>query len=346
MRALTAFLVLGVLVLVHELAHLAAARAVGARAVAFSFGIGPPLAAFRALGHRWLFGAVPWGGWLRLEGENPHADRSTGIAFGELRPWRQLLVFAGGPAGSLLVTVGLLTGLYLRGTHVQVPMTLGTVSAGSEAARAGLRPGDRIRSVAGAEVRSWSSLSSALARREGALTPMEVEARGDLRTALVRPTRDGDGQGRIGISEAYVFRASGAREAVRRALRHTGRLARRTLSAAVEVIVHAQHREPGATSIGPLVRRLGETLWSGVDGFVRATSALGVALSLFYLLPLPALDGGRMLLTAWEAAGRGQVRPRVQTALQLTSLLLAVALVAWIAGGEVRQVFAVSHLPR
>ena len=66
MRALLALLALGVLLTAHELAHLLAARIFGTRAVVFSFGVGPPLLGFRALGQRWAIGAIPFGGFPEL----------------------------------------------------------------------------------------------------------------------------------------------------------------------------------------------------------------------------------------------------------------------------------------
>src|SRR5574338_188020 len=123
MRALLALLALGVLLTVHELAHLLAARVFGTRAIVFSFGIGPPLFGFRALGQRWALGAIPFGGWLRLEGENPHgAARASGVPFAALSVGRRLAVFAAGPLGSWAVAVLLLTGLFAAGTHHPVGM--------------------------------------------------------------------------------------------------------------------------------------------------------------------------------------------------------------------------------
>ena len=153
MRALLALLALGGLVLVHELAHLAAARVFGTRAVVFSFGIGPPLFGFRALGQRWSIGALPFGGWLRLEGENPHeSQKPSGVPFAALSPGRRLAIFAAGPLGSWAFAVLLLTGLFLAGSHQPDGTVIGAVEPASPAARAQLVPGDRMVAVEGTPV--------------------------------------------------------------------------------------------------------------------------------------------------------------------------------------------------
>src|SRR4029079_8785090 len=145
MRALLALLALGVLLTAHELAHLLAARIFGTRAVVFSFGVGPPLFGFRALGQRWAIGPIPFGGWLRLEGENPHdATRASGVPFAALSVGRRMLVFAAGPLGSWALAVLLLTVLFAVGTHHPVGTTIGGVDPGSLAAQAGFRPRGRV----------------------------------------------------------------------------------------------------------------------------------------------------------------------------------------------------------
>lgn len=75
----------------------------------------------------------------------------------------------------------------------------------------------------------------------------------------------------------------------------------------------------------------------------RALAAASIALGFFYLLPLPALDGGRLLLTLWESRRGRPLDARVQTTLQLLSLLLAVVAVGWVALNEVRLALAASQ---
>src|SRR5215813_9372112 len=199
MRALLALLALGVLLTVHELAHLLAARVFGTRAIVFSFGIGPPLFGFRALGQRWTLGAIPFGGWLRLEGENPHdPTRVSGVPFAALSAGRRLAIFAAGPLGSWLLAVGLLTGLFVAGTHHPAGTVVGGVEPGSIAAAAGLRPGDRITTVDGAPVQSLG------AHQGSEATLGVVRGTESLRMELT-PEVDGEGRAHTGLRQLYTF---------------------------------------------------------------------------------------------------------------------------------------------
>src|SRR5271165_7103744 len=192
MPTLVALFALGVLVLVHELAHLLVARAVGARAVIFSIGLGLPLYSFRAAGQRWVLGAIPWGAWLRLEGENPYQPASDvqEVTFAELSPARRAVVFLAGPAASLLLGVLLLTALHAAGTYAPVPMTVGSVEPGSEAARVALRAGDVLETVDGLPVHRWSALTRTLAARAGEEVTLGVRRGTTLLSVAVHPSRD------------------------------------------------------------------------------------------------------------------------------------------------------------
>jgi regulator of sigma E protease len=342
MRALLALLALGGLVLLHELAHLIAARLFGTRAVLFSFGVGPRLLTFRALGQRWGVGALPFGGWLRLEGENPHdVARPSGVPFAALSPIRRLAIFAAGPLGSWLVAVLLMAGLYAAGTHRPVPMTVGLVEPASEAARAKLRPGDRILSVDGEPIARWTALAEALGARAGEVTTLRVERNGRPFEVQVRAEAAG-GRGRIGVGELYAFERLPPRQALRAAVDHSWLLVARLMEEVGQVLAQPWTGAARGHTIGALVWRSAEQSGKSLDTLVRALATLSVALALFFLLPLPALDGGRMLLTLWEAFRRKPLDARVQTALQLLSLVAAVAAVGWLALGEVRQVLSVS----
>ena len=342
MPTLVALLALGALVLVHELAHLVAARAAGARAVWFSIGLGPPLYAFRALGQRWTLGAIPWGGWLQLEGENPFQDSASdgGTPFAALGTARRAFVFLAGPVASILLALLLLTGLHAHGTYAPVPMAVGTVESGSEAARAGLRPADRILSVEGEPVGRWGALVHALGARAGRPTRLAMR-RGDAElVVVVQPSVDAHGRGRIGIEEQYTFVREPLRDAMGTALRHAGQLVRQT-AAWAGALMHVPDRMGGAAL---LFRRV--TAIHNLDAAVRALAAASLALGLLYLLPLPSLDGGRLLLAVWERARGHPLDARVRTALQLLSLLLAVLVVGWVAVAELRSVLEAARAAR
>jgi regulator of sigma E protease len=168
-------------------------------------------------------------------------------------------------------------------------------------------------------------------------------ARGAGTYALeVTPELGPDGRPRIGVRQLYAYERLPVGRALSRAVLHTGVVIPKILGEAGALLAQPWGGSARAHTAGALVWSAAEAAGTGADALVRGLAALSLALALFFLLPLPALDGGRMLLTLWEAAMGRPVDGRVQTLLQTLSLLAGVAAVAWLAYGEVRQVLSVT----
>ncbi|MCY1045272.1 site-2 protease family protein [Corallococcus sp. bb12-1] len=340
MHYLFVLLALGALLIVHELGHLVAARLLGVRVPRFTVGFGPPLLSFRLGGTQFVLGAIPLGASANLQGMNPHrsAEEDT-TGFGTLGPLKRMAIILAGPVANYAVALGLLFALYSSGTHVVVPLTVGTVLPGSEAARAQLLPGDRLMRVDGKPLENWSGFVTRVADGVGRELDLAVERHGEPRTVKVRPRADERGTGRIGVSQQYVFRTHAPGEAFRQALVHTGRVASEALSTLVTLV-----RGPGVTGRGgpgALMRQessdVASSTASGLDALVRAMVAASVALALLTMVPVPGLDGGRVLLLAVEAVSGRRIPPRVETVAQTAGFLfLSIGIVAT-AGAEIRR---------
>jgi regulator of sigma E protease len=168
--------VLGVLVFVHELGHFLAAKRVGIRVLKFQLGFNPTIVSFRRGDTEYSIGALPLGGYVKMAGENPE-DGPTGRAdeFLSKTKWQRFQVLIMGPIMNLALAV-VLTAVVLyqgveKGVYEDQPVVVGVVTADSVAARAGIRPGDRIVSVAGRRVNSWNQFLMAV----GAKPDREIE---------------------------------------------------------------------------------------------------------------------------------------------------------------------------
>ncbi|RKG58607.1 peptidase M50 [Corallococcus sp. AB011P] len=348
MHYLFVLLALGALLIVHELGHLVAARLLGVRVPRFTVGFGPPLLSFRLGGTQFVLGAVPLGASANLQGMNPHrsAEEDTS-GFGTLGPLKRMAIILAGPLANYAVALGLLFALYSSGTHVVVPLTVGTVLPGSEAARAQLLPGDRLVGVDGKPLASWSDFVARVADGVGGQLELSVDRHGEPRKVTVRPRADERGAGRIGVSQQYVFRTHAPGEAFTQSLVHTGRVASEALSTLVAMV-----RGPevaGKAGPGALMRQessdVASSTASGADALVRALVAASVALAMLTLVPVPGLDGGRVLLLAIEAVSGRRIPPRVETVAQTAGFLfLSIGIVAT-AGAEIRRALPSPEAP-
>ena len=161
MTTVLAFLfVLGVLVFVHELGHFLAAKRVGIRVIKFQLGFNPTIASFRRGDTEYGIGALPLGGYVKMAGETTE-DEIAGQPdeFLSKTRWERFQVLIMGPVMNLLLAFVLLAVVLYQGAEVgsyeDQPVVVGSVAAGSPAAKADIAPGDRIVSVADHRVDTW-----------------------------------------------------------------------------------------------------------------------------------------------------------------------------------------------
>lgn len=186
------FIVLvGVLITVHELGHLAAAKALDIRVLKLSIGFGPKLVSITRNGTEYAVSLVPLGGYVRLLGE----DRADEVPVEErprafhLRPaWQRMIVILAGPAANLIFPVLIFAQLYAHVDSVR-SATIGAVLPGQPAEGADLRAGDRVTEIDGEPVRTWDELNRRVLASPGRELRVTVERAGSDKalTKIVTP---------------------------------------------------------------------------------------------------------------------------------------------------------------
>jgi len=334
MGYLLAILALELLLTLHELGHAAAARSFGMHVGEVSIGFGPGLFSFRQRRTEYVIRLIPLGAFFRIRGMNPYDPdhRSTDPrSFASHPSWQRIFVVASGSLTNAIVGFLMLVGLYASGTHVPVPMTIGTVEPGSEAARAQLRPGDVVERADELQLEQWSSLVHFIADSPNRPVRLTIERNRQRIEVDVRPRPDAQGAGRLGISQQYVYRQFSIRDAVGRAALHTAGLATEGLALVARML-----RGAGSTE---LLRQYTQSASRDLDGLLRAMVNLSLLLAGFFLLPLPSLDGGRLLFLLVEAARRRPVHPKVETAVHALGLLALIAAILAIPAQRIARIW-------
>ena len=200
-----ALLVLGVIIVIHELGHFMVAKLFKIKVETFSVGFGPRLLGFRRGETDYRISAFPLGGYVKMAGETP-SDTITGEAYEFLsKPkWQRFLVAAAGPLMNGVLAVGLLTGLYVYGTEVPEFLNgravVGIVEPNSPADKAGIKPGDQIISLDGKQNPNWQDVQSRVLTNPGRELPILVEHQGRRVETKVTPERKGrDESGYVGM---------------------------------------------------------------------------------------------------------------------------------------------------
>src|SRR5499427_1126638 len=202
-------IVLGVIIVIHELGHFLVAKFFKIKVETFSVGFGPRLIGFRKGETDYRISAFPLGGYVKMAGETP-MDAVTGEAYEFLsKPkWQRFLVAAAGPAMNIILAVGLIAGLYMYGTDVPEFLigqaVINVVEPGSPAEQAGIKPGDQIVSFDGVEKPDWQDVQNTVITSPGRTIPIVIEREGKQFQFTVTPVRKGrEEAGDVGMFPYY-----------------------------------------------------------------------------------------------------------------------------------------------
>jgi regulator of sigma E protease len=157
-----ALIMIGVMILIHELGHYWAARFFDVKVDTFSFGFGPRLFGFKNGETDFRFSAILLGGYVKMVGEQPGDEQASEPRSFQSKPrWQRLIIIFAGPAMNIILAVGVLTGLYMV-EFPKVPSSpspvIGYIIPDSPAAQAGLREGDRIVQIGDVSNPTWEDI--------------------------------------------------------------------------------------------------------------------------------------------------------------------------------------------
>ncbi len=211
MSVLYFLLLIGVLVLVHELGHFTAAKLLDFRVSRLSLGFGRPLLRVVAGETEYQLGIFPLGGYVRIEGEDPEerTSETDKRSFGAKPLWQRLVVVFAGPAANLLLPLVIYFAMFVGETELPAAV-IGDVAHDGPAQAVGLRPGDRIVEIDGEEIRYWQDIETEVRGSANVELKVVVErgARKIVRfiepTSVTRKRSDGriEESGVIGIMQA------------------------------------------------------------------------------------------------------------------------------------------------
>ena len=192
LTAVTMAVVLGVMILIHEWGHYAAAKFFKVRVEVFSIGFGKRLLGFRRGETDYRISAIPLGGYVKMSGENPMDERTEDPGEFLNHPrWQRFVIAIAGPFMNIVLAVGLLTVVYMvhyeYPAFIDQPGVVAYVKADSPAAQAGVQTGDRITRIAGIENPTWEQIGLKVMLSPNESLPLTVSRNGKTIETSITP---------------------------------------------------------------------------------------------------------------------------------------------------------------
>ena len=324
-------LILGLLIFVHEMGHFIAARLSGVKVEEFGMGFPPRLFAVRRGETVYSLNLIPLGGFCKLLGEeDPSAPRSLASK----RPLTRLFVLGAGPMMNAVLPIVLLTIAFMVPRQVVVgDVRIEEVAANSPAAEAGIEPGDTVLSINGHSIQNIGDLIYDVHLSLGEETTLELEAEDGSQkvVTLVPRWAPPEGEGPVGVALGMVntYEVSESDpfwEAVPKSattLWETFALIRNEVRS-----WFARGTAPQVGGPVAIFQITGEANAAGPSYLLQFAAFLSINLAIINLLPLPALDGGRIVFVLLEVVRRGKrVSPRTEGLVHLVGFMMLIGLI-------------------
>ena len=322
---------LAVLVVIHELGHFITAKLFGIRVEEFGLGFPPRIKGFRfgdtIYSINWL---LPLGGFVRLEGENEDAGPRSFAAKGT---GTRFLVLVAGPLMNVVLPIFIFTVFFMVPQDVLVGNVVVTgVAPDSPAARAGIESGDTIESANGRKIEHIQDLTEAILFNLGSEMEWQVRLGLGVDTVHVVPRwNPPEGQGwtgiEIGMTDTTVVTRS---EPLWRAVPHAVTRIRDLLILIKNeitswLVVGGTPQLAGPIGIAQVTGEVARD--GGLVSVIGLAAIISISLAILNILPIPALDGGRLVFVIVEWARRGKrISPKREGLVHLIGFATLMAL--------------------
>ncbi len=295
MTLLISIIVLGIIILVHELGHFMTAKFFHMPVSEFSIGMGPQVYSYETKMTTYSFRAIPLGGYVTIEGMEVDSEVEGGFA--TKSPYQRFIVLIAGVCMNFLFALVLLTALHFHLGDVEYTeeAIVGAVIAESPAAQY-LREEDRILKIEGSVISKWTDIGNSIQNKDKIEILVE---RGDEEKSFQIPLLKKENKSFLGVSPKVIHTPYSLEESLWKAN-----------NSFIEIIADMGQglwkMIRGEISVkeisGPIgiLQAVGEASKQGLLSILWLSVFLSINVGMLNLLPLPALDGGRILFVLLE----------------------------------------------
>ncbi|MDE7246475.1 MAG: RIP metalloprotease RseP [Lachnospiraceae bacterium] len=347
-------IVFGLVVISHELGHFLIGRKNGIRVVEFAVGMGPTLFSFTARGTKWSLKLLPLGGACMFEGEDglereeglreEQEEAGEGIAFTEAGVWARIATVFAGPFFNFILAFVIAVILCVF-TGADLPV-VGTVMEGSAASEAGLQQGDVITKIGREPIHFYREVSMISALNQGEMMEITYERNGEKAVTVLAPQySEEDGRYYMGITNGGDYLECNPLQVFQYGFYEVEYWVKLTYKS-LAMLLKGQVTKDDVTGPVGIAQLVGESYDQAEKDYgtsyailtmLQIVVLLSVNLGIMNLLPIPALDGGRLVFMLVEVVRGKPVPPEKEGMVHFAGLVVLMVLMVFIMYNDIMR---------
>ncbi len=326
-------LIFGLIIFIHEFGHFITAKLFGVTVHEFAIGMGPKLFGKQKGDTLYSVRLIPMGGYVKMEGEDEDSD-SEG-AFSQKKPWQRFIILFAGAFMNLLLGLSLLVAYNAVDPQLTAIPTMEVVAVqeGMGAEEAGILPGDTILKVDGSRVYTHLDMNLALDGKES--VSVLVNRNGEKLNFSV-PVTVVDNRPLLGFNRNT--REKNLWNLISYSYWETFSIVRMTYQSFFGMFTGSVSVDQMAGPVG-IVTEIGSAVKRGFLNVLFMALLISLNLGVVNLLPLPALDGGRIVFVLWEMITRKKVKPEHEGIIHFIGFVLLIVFMLYITKNDIVRLF-------
>ncbi len=344
-KILAFVVVFSVVTLAHEFGHFIFSRRAGIRVLELGLGFGPRIFGIRSGNTLFSLNMIPVlafvriGGLDEIEGD-PNEKVPPDESYAGKTPAQKFWSIFGGPLFNILLAFVI---LYFMFTFTGVPRgvsnEIAEISPGSEAARIGLMSGDRIIAMSGQRITVMTDAVDTIHKSAGKKLTLTIDRAGSIKRFTAVPRLNGKMKiGLVGFSLKPVYYRTNPISAIYEAALQVGSTSLYVLYVLGLLIIGKISIMELAGPVG-IAQFTGQVAGEGIIPLLSFTAFLSINLGLANLLPIPALDGGRLVFILIEAVRKKAIDLKIENRIHQVGLSLLLALMAVVTVNDIFRIF-------
>lgn len=331
--ALLFILMMLVLIAPHEFGHFIVAKLCDVQVNEFSIGMGPLLFKKKKGETQYSLRLIPIGGYCAMEGEEKASENPR--AYNKKNSGQRIAILLAGVTMNVIIAMLACTiATQISGVPTN---TIDEVVKGSPAAISGLQDGDKILKVDGKETPDWLDVTDAVSAYDGeGKLQMTIKRDGEEINLSMVPKIDKESQSyKVGIVSSL---SRSPLQCVPYGIELTGTITKEMFHAIGTIFDNGLHKDDVSGPVG-LVKVVGEASSAGASSYLILLALVSLNLALINLLPIPGLDGGKLLFIILKIITFGKINDEMEQKASMIGLVLLLGLFAVVTINDVMNLF-------